>query len=226
MDRSRRMTGALRTGISRVGQARRVAVRAELALTALQAVFWFALATVPVGAVLLVRGRRNSSQKLAKYSDRPFTYREVGATAGELPAGYDHHRMAKVIGTGRERFDAAGDAVMHWAMQRHTGLGVTASTPQAEPGSLVVVGHGPLRAPCRVVYLIDEPDRRGFAYGTLPGHPESGEERFAVRYEPATDKVYAEVTAFSTPGTWWSRAAAPVTKLLARALMNRYLTAV
>jgi uncharacterized protein (UPF0548 family) len=39
---------------------------------------------------------------------------------------------------------------------------------------------GFLQAPCRVVYVIDEPDIRGFAYGTPPGHPESGEERFAV----------------------------------------------
>ena len=59
---------------------------------------------------------------------------------------------------------------------------------------------GPVRAPCRVVYVVDEPDRRGFAYGTLPGHAESGEELFLVRYDPATDEVYAEVTAFSRHG--------------------------
>ena len=39
-------------------------------------------------------------------------------------------------------------------------------------GSEVIVHLGPVRAPCRVVYVVDEPDRRGFAYGTLPGHPE------------------------------------------------------
>lgn len=27
---------------------------------------------------------------------------------------------------------------------------------------------------------IDEPDRQGFAYGTLPGHPESGIEQFTL----------------------------------------------
>ena len=60
-------------------------------------------------------------------------------------------------------------------------------------GSEVIVHLGPVRAPCRVVYVVDEPDRRGFAYGTLPGHAESGEERFVVRYDPATDEVCAEV---------------------------------
>ncbi|SIP67631.1 hypothetical protein BN9982_740001 [Mycobacterium tuberculosis] len=42
---------------------------------------------------------------------------------------------------------------------------------------MVLVGIAFLRAPCRVVYVIDEPDVRGFGYGTLPGHPVSGEER-------------------------------------------------
>ena len=35
-------------------------------------------------------------------------------------------------------------------------------------------------APVRVVYVIDEPNRKGFAYGTLDGHPESGEESWIV----------------------------------------------
>ena len=59
------------------------------------------------------------------------------------------------------------------------------------------------------MYVIDEPDIRGFAYGTLPGHPESGEERFAVRYDPETSAVFAEVSAFSRPGAWWSKAGGP-----------------
>jgi uncharacterized protein (UPF0548 family) len=76
-----------------------------------------------------------------------------------------------------------------------------------------------------VVYVIDEADRRGFAYGTLPGHPESGEELFAVRYEPSTDEVYAEVVAFSRHATWWSRLGSPVTSLAQRVITTRYLTA-
>ncbi len=85
---------------------------------------------------------------------------------------------------------------------------------------------GLLRAPCRVVYVIDEPDIRGFAYGTLPGHPESGEERFAVRYDPNTSAVYAEVAAFSRPGTWWSKAGGPFVVMAQRVIANRYLRAV
>eukprot|EP00913_Durusdinium_trenchii_P005672 g5290.t1 len=33
---------------------------------------------------------------------------------------------------------------------------------------------------CRIVEVVDEADRRGFAYGTLPAHGETGEECFLV----------------------------------------------
>jgi uncharacterized protein (UPF0548 family) len=163
--------------------------------------------------------------KLSDLSARALTYPEVGATAGPLPAGYHHVRESAVIGTGRARFEEAADAVMRWGMLRGAGVRVTASTERADVGSEVIVGLGPVRAPCRVVYVIDEPDRRGFAYGTLPGHAESGEELFAVRFDPASARVYAEVAAFSRHATWWSRLAGPVTSLLQRVVTGRYLRA-
>jgi uncharacterized protein (UPF0548 family) len=76
------------------------------------------------------------------------------------------------------------------------------------------------------VYVVDEPNRRGFAYGTLPGHPESGEEFFSVRYDPSGDAVYAEVSAFSRPATWWSKAGGPITSLVQRVITKRYVKAV
>ncbi len=51
----------------------------------------------------------------------------------------------------------------------------------------------------RIVYVVDEPHRFGFAYGTLPGHVECGEERFLVqRDEDGT--VWYDIRAFSRPG--------------------------
>lgn len=163
--------------------------------------------------------------KLSDLAQLELTYPEVGATAGEMPAGYGHVRESRVIGSGRARFDDAAAKVMRWGMLRGAGLRVTATSEIAAVGSEVIVGMGPVRAPCRVVYVIDEPDRRGFAYGTLPGHAESGEELFAVRYDPATEAVYAEVAAFSRHGTWWSRLAGPVTSLMQRVVTKRYLKA-
>jgi uncharacterized protein (UPF0548 family) len=163
--------------------------------------------------------------KLSDLATMTFTYQHVGATAGELPDGYHHVRKSAVIGNGRPRFDDAAAKVMRWGMLRGAGVRVEASSEVAAVGSEVLVGFGPLRAPCRVVYVIDEENRRGFAYGTLPGHPESGEELFAVRHEPSTGDVHAEVVAFSRHATWWSRLGSPITALAQRVITSRYLTA-
>jgi uncharacterized protein (UPF0548 family) len=163
---------------------------------------------------------------LSRLANLAFTYPDVGGTADRLPSGYHHVHEIAVIGRGRARFESAASRVMEWGMLRGAGARVIASSDVAEVGSVVIVGLGPVRAPCRVVYVIAEPNRRGFAYGTLPGHPESGEEFFAVRYDPTTDAVYAEVTAFSRHATWWSKATAPITALLQRLMTKRYLTAV
>jgi uncharacterized protein (UPF0548 family) len=164
---------------------------------------------------------------LAALDNLPLTYPEVGATeSGRLPAGYGHLRVRRQIGSGRGRFERAADAVMHWGMQRGAGLRVWASSEVAVVGTVVIVRIGFLPAPCRVVYVVDEPDIRGFGYGTLPGHPESGEERFVVRRDPVTDAVFAEVSAFSRPATWWSRAGGPLATVAQRVIARRYLRGV
>ena len=163
--------------------------------------------------------------KLDDLAGRPLTYTEVGATAGELPAGYHHLRKSSVIGRGRERFEQAAAAGMRWGMLRGAGLRVEATHPVAAVGAEVLVHLGPIVAPCRVVYVVGEPDRRGFAYGTLPGHAESGEELFLVRHDPRTGEVRAEVVVFSRHATWWSRLGSPVTSLMQRLITDRYLSA-
>jgi uncharacterized protein (UPF0548 family) len=163
--------------------------------------------------------------KLSDLAALPLTYSELGATAGPLPAGYHHVLKSAVIGSGRSRFEDAADKGMRWGMLRGAGLRVEATTEVAAVGSEVIVHLGPLRAPCRVVYVVDEPDRRGFAYGTLPGHAETGEELFVARYDPATDEVYADVLAFSRHATWWSRLGSPVTSVAQRVITDRYLRA-
>ncbi len=163
--------------------------------------------------------------KLSDLAGLSLTYPEVGATAGPLPQGYHHLHASAVIGHGRARYEQAADEVMRWGMLRGAGVRVEATTEVAAVGSEVIVGVGPLTAPCRVVYVVAEPNRRGFAYGTLPGHAETGEELFAVRYDPIGETVHAEVTAFSRHGTWWSKLAGPVTSLAQRLISKRYLKA-
>ncbi|MGW2663291.1 DUF1990 family protein [Nocardia tengchongensis] len=157
----------------------------------------------------------------------PFTYPDVGATAGEFPAGYHHFRLRLRIGSGRALFDQAAEQILAYRIQRGTGVFQHATTPTAQPGTELTVrlGLGPIgvTAPCRVVYILDTPNRRGFAYGTLPGHPLRGEELFAVEYDPADDSVHGIIAAFSNPGTWYTRLGAPIVRLIQRWFARRYI---
>lgn len=164
--------------------------------------------------------------KLADLAELSLTYPEVGATATTMPTGYRQVRMSRRIGTGRPRFEEAADTVLRYGMLRGAGLRVSASTEVAQVGSDVLGRLGPFFAPCRVVYVIDEPDRRGFAYGSLPGHAVVGEEMFGVRYDPSDGGVYSEVAAFSRPAAWWSRLGAPALRVAQHLVSRRYLSAV
>jgi uncharacterized protein (UPF0548 family) len=167
--------------------------------------------------------------------DELFTYDAVGATgsgASSMPAGYHELRRTTVIGRGRAAFGSAGEALMSWQMHRDVGLHVTASSPRAEAGAVAAMRMGSSRFGigfrCRVVYSVAEDRRVGFAYGTLLGHPESGEEAFVVEYLP-NDDVVLEVIAFSRPARWFTRLGGPaaraaqvvMTRRYARALKNR-----
>lgn len=164
--------------------------------------------------------------KLSDLAGLPLTYDGVGGTADGPPEGFSSVRMSRRIGHGRARFQQAADSVMRYGMLRGAGLRVAATTDEAQVGTDVLGRLGPFWAPCRVVYVIDEPDRRGFAYGSLPGHAVRGEELFAVRYDRSDGAVYAEVAAFSQPATWWSRLGEPVLRASQRLVTHRYLRAV
>jgi uncharacterized protein (UPF0548 family) len=156
------------------------------------------------------------------------TYPERGATRGELPPGYGHLERTDPLGTGEAVFERAAAALLGWRMHLGAGLAVTASRPSAEVGAVVVttLGWRPLgvRAPCRVVYTVDEPGRRGFAYGTLPGHPERGEEAFLVELGP-DGAVRLTIRAFSRPASWLARAGGPLGRAAQRLVTARYVRA-
>ena len=141
------------------------------------------------------------------------TYAEVGATRSRetLPTDRHHFGFVRPLG-GPEVFDAAAGFVLRFGMQRAAGIAVESASEVAVAGAEVMLrlGRGPVRlaAPVRIVYVLDEPDERGFAYGTLPGHPEAGEELFVVRREG--DRVVAEVRAFSRAGRWYTRLGGPL----------------
>ncbi|GAA4563966.1 DUF1990 family protein [Planotetraspora kaengkrachanensis] len=163
-----------------------------------------------------------------RYTDAELTYEEAGATgSADLPDGYRHLRRRYDLGAA-VRFRDAAEALLTWRMHSALGLRPLATAPRAAPGVVVVsrLGPGPLalKAPCRVVWVVDEDRRAGFAYGTLPGHPESGEESFLL--DVADDgSLSFTISAFTRPGRWYTRLAGPVTAMAQRAFADRYAAA-
>ena len=114
-------------------------------------------------------------------------------------------------------------------MHRGAGLTVRASDVHVVEGAVAVVRvgtkHFGLDAPVRVVYVVNEPTRQGFAYGTLPGHPERGEEAFVVELRD-DGAVTFTISAFSQPATLLARLGGPVSRGVQSRVTNRYLQAV
>jgi uncharacterized protein (UPF0548 family) len=124
---------------------------------------------------------------------------DVSDTPGEVtaltytPVGFDGSGNPVAPAT----IDSAGDALY--------GPDGTSFLRPGDTANLLIP-FGPLRvgAPVRVVYVIDEPDRKGFAYGTLPGHPESGEEAWVLTRSD-DGSIWLSIRAFSRPSAayWW-----------------------
>ncbi|MGY1808795.1 DUF1990 family protein [Blastococcus sp. SYSU D00669] len=160
----------------------------------------------------------------------PLTYAEVGATRGDaLPAGYVHGRREGVVGHGDAAFERAVAAVFDWRMQRSLGLRVRATGSPRRVGTVVVLTAGLPRfgydIPCRVVWASTDGDEQGFGYGTLPGHPESGEEAFVVTRRPDGDVVFT-TRVFSRLATPGARLAGPAGRLVQSLALDRYVSAV
>ena len=166
-------------------------------------------------------------QSLRLRSQR-LTYREIGGTRGDLPAGYHHVSREGIIGAGDEAYARATRALFGWELQRRAGVRVRPSSPTVVDGAAAVLllgfGRLALQAPVRVVYVLNEPQVQGFAYGTLPGHPESGEEAFRVELRP-DGAVVCRIIAFSRPVTLPARLGGPLATLTQSWVTGRYLRA-
>lgn len=158
----------------------------------------------------------------------PVTYAEIGATAGDLPAGYHHLHVERVIGHGRQAFERAADDLLAGYVQRRAGARVRLSETPIREGTQVQMQLRlwPLRfnIPCLVVWAERTADSCGFAYGTLRGHPERGEERFEISITPVGDVTF-RITAFSAPARWFTRLGAPLAHLVQAHMTRRYLKA-
>ena len=154
-----------------------------------------------------------------------FTYSDLGASrnaTNKAPAGFvvDHNRTQ--IGEGEQDFESAKEALRNW---KHFQFGwVEPCWPETpiEEGQIVGIlatwcNLWFLNA-CRIVYCVDErmecKERFGFAYGTLPGHAECGEELFQVELDHDTGEVHYEIRAFSRPHRWFAKLGYPLVRKL------------
>ncbi|HZY65085.1 MAG TPA: DUF1990 domain-containing protein [Rubrobacteraceae bacterium] len=146
---------------------------------------------------------------LKSQRDEPFSYEEVGSSrdgAREVE-GYvvDHNRVR--IGAGEEAFARAVEALRGWRMFDLGWVRLCWPDAPLEVGTTVAVlgGHYSFWAlnACRIVYRIEEDAgvrRFGFAYGTLPEHAASGEERFVVEWDRDEGSVWYDLYTYLETG--------------------------
>ena len=163
------------------------------------------------------------------------TYAPVGATAvaddvweGTPPEFRRYERTADVSAFWEE----ARTLMFRWGVKTRSGFAVRAADGSPDPAVVERANYslrfavGPLGVtePVRVVAVVDEPRRCGFAYGTLDGHPVSGEEAFIVSRTADGALVRLTIRSLTRPaarGTW--RYAFPCLLVAQRMFRRRYL---
>lgn len=151
---------------------------------------------------------------LATQAALPFSYVPVGMTRDDedAPSGWTEDTYRTVLGPGRESLERGKSLVRAWTMFAMPWIELHTPDAPIAVGTTVGVlarsaGLWCLNA-ARIAYVIDEPRRFGFAYGTLPGHVEAGEERFLIEHTPE-DLVAYSIRAISKPRALLARVAQP-----------------
>ena len=134
------------------------------------------------------------------------TYAEVGATADDSPPpGWPARRKRVDLPPGG--FDAAKAALADWTQYDLGWTAVPVKPPIVAGRDFATIartlGLWSVNC-CRILYVVDEPSRFGYAIGTLPHHVETGEERFLLTRRG--EAISFEISSFS-------RARHPLVKL-------------
>ncbi len=159
------------------------------------------------------------------------TYSAPGITApaadvwAATTAGFGRYEGTVAIGRGDEAWAFASGEVLHWGVKRRSGFRVSPDAVVSEGAEYQIsIGLRPfvVREPVRVVAVVSRTDRCGFAYGTLHGHPVSGEEAFIVHRDSA-GTVFLTLRSLTRPapsGLW--RTVFPVLLVAQRLFRRRY----
>jgi uncharacterized protein (UPF0548 family) len=172
----------------------------------------------------------------------PLTFDATTATVttdfpASAPSGYRVFERAVPIGDGDARWQFARRAALSWGIKTRSGFEVRrpaggdapvgTNDPVTVGESVWLIAHiGPLRVrePVRVVAVVDEESRQGFAYATLRGHPVRGEEAFLVERRD-DGSVWLTIRSISRAarGLWWPLS--PALAVAQRVYRGRYFRA-
>lgn len=167
---------------------------------------------------------------------RSLGYDVVGGTApGEErwrpPGGWRAYERTVLLGSGPQLWEGVSTAVVSWGVKTSSGFAVDppldpGRTPRAGDRSWLVARLGPfrLREPVQVIEVVSTDRRAALSYGTLEGHPVSGEEAF-VAHRDADGSVHLTLRSLTRPGRGPWRALFPAVLVAQRLYRRRYLRA-
>ncbi|PWC07348.1 DUF1990 family protein [Mycetocola zhujimingii] len=140
---------------------------------------------------------------------------------------FSRSEVSALIGRGDAVWERVTADVLRWKVKSASGFTVDASRPVSQGDRVNVTARVlglTVVEPVEVVSVVEEPDRVGFSYRTLPGHPVDGEEAFVVHR--IGDEVHLTVRSLTraAPQQPW-RALYPVLRVAQRIARRRYLRA-
>ncbi|MGO2750210.1 MAG: DUF1990 family protein [Pseudoclavibacter sp.] len=146
------------------------------------------------------------------------------------PGAVPFRRFEKTValGEGDALWERVAADVLLWKVKTRSGFEVHPAQVPVVVGArpTIVAGWAGVRIlePVEVVAVVEQPDRVGFAYRTLSGHPVRGEEAFVVRR--VDDRVEFLIRSLTRPapsGLW--RALFPLLRVAQLVARRRYLRA-
>ena len=152
-----------------------------------------------------------------------FSYKQLGESKMGSPEHFDLDYHFVQLGKGDLVWEKARAALIKWDHFPQYWTQIYDPHPMIKRGNTVAVlfrifGLWWINS-ARIVYTFDDPDRFGFAYGTLPGHLERGEECFWIERD-RDDTISYHIRAFSKPAHWLIWMAYPMARFFQKQFVN------
>jgi len=139
--------------------------------------------------------------------------------------GYRRWESSVLVGRGEKVWERATRNVLRWRVKTESGFAVESPGPVSKGDRVTVTARllgVTVIEPVEVVDVVEEHERVGFAYRTMPGHPVSGEEAFIVYRSGEEVHLTVRSLTRAAPQQPW-RALYPLLLVAQRIARRRYL---